>query len=234
GRLYQLMSEQAQISDDTWEDVASTARPPIWGNSDKIFDPPQPAGDQSLPTLPVPSAGSLSIGHDWKQENSRRLEIASGALSDHDELLDLLHANLATVNDNRYNLEVFLSIAQIYRQSLEMIVDLGRISDQLKTAQTAAARGEARDALSAIDEALDQAGEIHRRRNRALKAATETWYKTWFPRVAEANGRRYLDQVDHVKDHRPIRTLDMSYLIYRELLYPLGDWAAQTLDARNE
>jgi len=234
GRLYQLMSEQAQISDDTWEDVASTARPPIWGNSDKIFDPPQPAGDQSLPTLPVPSAGSLSIGHDWKQENSRRLEIASGALSDHDELLDLLHANLATVNDNRYNLEVFLSIAQIYRQSLEMIVDLGRISDQLKTAQTAAARGEARDALSAIDEALDQAGEIHRRRNRALKAATETWYKTWFPRVAEANGRRYLDQVDHVKDHRPIRTVDMSYLIYRELLYPLGDWAAQTLDARNE
>lgn len=234
GRLYQLMSEQAQISDDTWEDVASTARPPIWGNSDKIFDPPQPAGDQSLPTLPVPSAGSLSIGHDWKQENSRRLEIASGALSDHDELLDLLHANLATVNDNRYNLEVFLSIAQIYRQSLEMIVDLGRISDQLKTAQTAAARGEAGDALSAIDEALDQAGEIHRRRNRALKAATETWYKTWFPRVAEANGRRYLDQVDHVKDHRPIRTVDMSYLIYRELLYPLGDWAAQTLDARNE
>jgi hypothetical protein len=61
-----------------------------------------------------------------------------------------------------------------------------------------------------------------------------TWYRTWFPRVAEANGRRYLDEVDNVKDHRPVRTVDMSYLVYRELLYPLGDWAARTLEARNE
>jgi hexosaminidase len=234
GRLYQLMSEQAQISDDTWEDVASSARPPIWGNSDKIFTPPKPAGDQTLPTLPVPSAGALAVGHDWKQENSRRLEIVTAALSDHDELLDLLHANLSRVNENRYNLEVFLSIAQLYRQSLEMIVDLGRISDLLKAAQNAAGQGNSGDALAALDEALDQAAGIQRRRNRALQDTTNTWYKTWFPRVGEANGRHYLDQVDHVKDHRPMRTVDMSYLVYRELLYPLGDWAAQTLEARNE
>jgi hexosaminidase len=234
GRLYQLMSEQAQISDDTWEDVASSARPPIWGNSDKIFTPPKPAGDQSLPALPIPSAGSLMIGHDWKAENSRRLEIATAALADHDELLDLLHANLERVNDNRYNLEVFLSIAQLYRQSLEMIVDLGSISELLKAAQTAAAQGDGSEALAALDGALDKAIGIQRRRNRALQDSTNTWYKTWFPRVAEANGRRYLDQVDHVKDHRPIRTVDMSYLVYRELLYPLGDWAAQTLEARNQ
>ncbi len=36
-----------------------------------------------------------------------------------------------------------------------------------------------------------------------------------------------------MKDHRPVRTVDMTYLIYRELLYPLGDWAAGTLAARN-
>jgi len=228
------MSEQAQISDDTWEDMASSARPPLWGNSDNIFTPPKPAGDQTLPALPVPSAGALTIGHDWKQENSARLEIAAAALADHDELLDLLHANLRRVNNNRYNLEVFLSIAQLYRQSLEMIVDLGRISNLLKAAQNAAAQGNSGDALAALDEALDHVAGIQRRRNRALQDATSTWYKTWFPRVPEANGRRYLDQVDHVKDHRPVRTVDMSYLVYRELLYPLGDWAAQTLEARNE
>jgi hypothetical protein len=234
GRLYQLMSEQAQISDDTWENMPSIARAPIWGNSDRIFNPPKPATDQTLPPLPVPSAGSLWIGHDWKEENSRRLEIATAALSDHDELLDLLHANLGRVNDNRYNLEVFLSIAQLYRQSLEMILDLGRISDLLKAAQSAAGQGDGSEALAALDGALDNAAGIQRRRNRALQDSTNTWYKTWFPRVTEANGRRYLDQVDHVKDHRPVRTVDMSYLVYREILYPLGDWAAQTLEARNE
>ncbi len=234
GRLYQLMSEQAQIWDDTWEDMASNARTPIWGNSDKIFTPPKPAGDQTLPRLPVPSAETLAVGHDWKQENSRRLEIATAALPDNDELLDLLYANLGRVNDKRYNLEVFLSIAGLFRQNLEMILDLGEMSDLLKAAQTAAGRGDGVEALAALDEALDTAARIQRRRNRALQDATNTWYKAWFPRVAEANGRRYLDQVDNVKDHRPVRTVDMSYLVYRELLYPLGDWAARTLDARNE
>jgi hypothetical protein len=234
GRLYQLMSEQAQIWDDTWEISRSTARTPIWGNSDRIFHPPQPAEDQTLPSLPIPSATTLTISHDWTEENSRRLEIAATALQENDELLDLLHANLKSANHNQFNLEVLLSIAELCRQNLEMILDLGRMNDLLKAAQTAAKQGEGSEAVASLDEALNTAAGIQRRRNRALQNATSTWYRTWFPRVAEANGRRYLNQVDDVKDHRPVRTVDMSYLVYRELLYALGDWAAQTLAARNE
>jgi hexosaminidase len=234
GRLYQLMSEQAQTWDDTWELAPSKARSPIWGNSDKIFNPPRPAEDQKLPPLPVPSARNLAIGYDWKQENSRRVAIASAALQDNDELLDLLYGNLKTVDQNRYNLEVFLSIAGLYRQNLEMILELARINGLLKQAQTDAKREKPSEAVASLDEALNAADAILRERNSALQNATRVWYQTWFPRVAEANGRRYLDQVDDVKDHRPVRTIDMSYLAYRELLYPLGDWAAATLAARNE
>ena len=234
GRLYQLMSEQAQIWDDIWEISPSSARTPIWGNSDRIFDPPKPAEDQTLPPLPIPSAASLTISRDWTQENSRRLEIAATALSENDELLDLLYGNLKKVSDNQYNLEVFLSIADLCRQNLEMILELHRMSELLKTAQTAVRQGKDSEAIASLDEALNAAAGIQRRRNRALQNATSTWYKTWFPRVAEANGRRYLNQVDDVKDHRPVRTVDMSYLVYRELLYPLGDWADGTLAARNE
>ena len=234
GRLYQLMSEQAQIWDDTWEEAPSSARTPIWGNSDRIFNPPHSADDQTLPPLPIPFTGTMAIAHNWRQENSRRLEIAATAVSESDELLDLLHANIGRVNDHQYNLAVFLSIAQLYRQNLEMILDLGRISDLLKQAQAAAEKGGGGETLAALDEALDAAAGIQRRRNRVLQDATSTWYQTWFPRVAAANGRRYLDQVDDVKDHQPVRTVEMSYLVYRELLYPLGDWAAQTLAVRNE
>ena len=148
--------------------------------------------------------------------------------------LDLLYANLKKVSDNQYNLEVFLSIADVCRQNLEMILELGRMSELLKAAQTAVRQGKDSEAIASLDEALNAAAGIQRRRNRALQNATSTWYKTWFPRVAEANGRRYLNQVDDVKDHRPVRTVDMSYLVYRELLYPLGDWADGTLAARNE
>ena len=85
-----------------------------------------------------------------------------------------------------------------------------------------------------MDEALDAARRIWLRRNQAYHEAVAVWYRSWFPRVLEANGRRYLDQVDDVKDHRPVRTVDMSYLIYPELMYPLGEWAAGTESARNQ
>ncbi|HRE53006.1 MAG TPA: hypothetical protein PK339_16420, partial [Flavitalea sp.] len=49
----------------------------------------------------------------------------------------------------------------------------------------------------------------------------------------EANGRTYLDKVDDIKDHIPVRTVDMSYLIYRQLNYALGKWADETRQSRN-
>jgi hexosaminidase len=233
-RVYQLMSEQAEFWDDSWDRVASSARPPIWGNSERPFQPPRPAHDQTLTQLPVPSAPLLQLGHNWSLENSRRLELAGEFLQQNNELLDLLHANLERVDFNRYNLEVFLSVAGLYRQNLQMILALDRINHLLRSAAAAAARAETADAVNSIDQALDLAAEIRRERNAALQNATATWYKSWFPRVAEANGRRYLDVVDDVKDHHPVRTVDMRYLVYRELLYPLGEWADKTQAVRNQ
>jgi hexosaminidase len=231
--LYQLMSEQAEFWEDSWDTVPSAARTPIWGDSDRIWHPPHPAHDQMLPRLPLPSA-LLLPDHDWSPENERRTELAAQFLVQNDELMDLLRSNLARVEFNRYNLEVYLSVAQLFRQNLQMLLELGRINQLLKVAATAAGHAEAAQAVGAIDQALDLAQEIRRERNQALADATATWYKTWFPRVAEANGRKYLDLVDDVKDHHPVRTVDMSYLVYRELLYPLGDWADKTQAVRNE
>jgi hexosaminidase len=233
GRLYQLMSEQARFWEDSWETVPSAARTPIFGNSYGVFNPPRPARDQALPPLPVPSSDNLEPSHDWSLENAKRLELAAKFLAENDELLDLLHANIERVEFNRYNLEVFLSIAQLYRQNLEMILSLGRMNDLLKSAAAAARQPDAATAVGTLDRALALAEFTRQQRNAALKGSTATWYKSWFPRVAKANGRRYLNKVDDVKDHLPVRTVDMSYLVYRELLYPLGDWAAQVRAVRN-
>ncbi len=234
GRLYQLMSEQAQFWLDSWETGPSAARSPILGNSYRIFNPPRPADDQYLPLLPTPTPELLRLDHDWHLENRERLELAGRFLAQNDELLDLLHENIARVQLNRYNMRVFLSIAALYRQSFLMLQDLGRISDALKTAETNAGGAEAEKAVASLDRAIDIAENIRQRRNRALQDATATWYETWFPRVKEANGRKYLDKVDDIKDHQPVRTVDMSYLVYRELLYPLGEWAKTVIAVRNE
>jgi hypothetical protein len=233
GSVYQGMSQQAEFWQDSWEEKASSARTPIFGASYGIFNPPRPADDQTLPLLPAPEPQLLRLGHDWRQENAQRLEMAGQYLTQNDSLLDLLRMNMERVEFNHYNLEVFLSIARLCRQNLEMLLDLGRIDSLLKSAEAAATRADAARAVANVDRALDVAENIRQERNTVLRDATTTWQKTWRPRVAEANGRLYLDQVDDVKDHLPVRTVDMSYLVYRELQYPLGEWTTETLAARN-
>jgi hypothetical protein len=233
-RLYELMSRQARFWDDSWETAPSQARTPIFGYSQGIFDQPRPAHDQTLPRLPVPSPAGLKIDKDWLNENQGRLAFARKFLAENRELISLLSENRLRVRFNRYNLEVFLSIARLCRENLEMLLDLQRIDLELKGAQSQAAQLDPARALVHLDEALGLLRRIWQRRNEAYQSAVTTWYQSWFSRVPEANGRRYLDQVDDVKDHRPMRTVDMSYLIYRELLYPLGEWAEGTENVRNQ
>jgi hypothetical protein len=133
-----------------------------------------------------------------------------------------------------YNLEVYLAIAQLFRQNLLMLRNLDEIDTALKTAEHLAGQADAEGAVASLDHALDLAENIRRQRNDIFQDAVMTWYKSWYPRVPEANGRVFLDKVDDAKDHMPGRTVDMTYLIYRELLYPLGDWAEKTLAVRNQ
>jgi hypothetical protein len=234
GHLFQLMSEQAGFWEDSWETGPSSARTPIWGNSFGQFNPPRPAHDQYLPPMPVPSSGLLRLDSNWRAENQERLGRAGVLLAQNDELIDLLDMNIERVRFNRYNLQVLLSIAGLFRQNLLMLQDLGRIWDALNAAAAAAGKSDAASALSDLDRAIDITHTIQQNRNQALQDATSIWYQSWFPRVSEANGRKFLDRVDDVKDHQPVRTIDMSYLVFRQLLYPLGDWAAKTVEIRNE
>ncbi len=233
-RLYQLMSYQAQLWNDTWDTVPSTSRKPIWGNSEGIFKPPHPAQDQAVPLPGIPSGADLSYDGAWSRDNAQRLRVAEEALPGSEELLGLLYDAQRRAEFNRYNLEVFGSLAQLFRQNLHLLDSLGRMDRALSDASSAAKKGEHAEAVAAVDRALELARGNRDDRNAALRDAIVTWYKTWYPRTAEANGRRFLHEVDDVKDHLPDRTVDMSYLVYRELLLPVDDWYKRVQSARNQ
>lgn len=233
-RVYELMSQQAQLYVDSWETGPSKARKPILGNSRGLFDKPHPANDQSIELPPVPSGKDLSYSSTWTADNAKRLKLASQSMADCGELLDLLDQNERLAEFNHYNLEVFRSIAHLYEQNLKMLTDLGKIDESLAAAGTQEQEGNPQQAVATLDRALDVARQIRLERNTVLADATATWYKTWYPRVAAANGRLFLHELDDVKDHVPDRTVDMSYLIYRELLLPFGEWFDHVEGARNE
>ena len=232
-RLYQLMSHQAQFWADSWDRADTTARKPIFGSSRRVFVPRQAAKDFTIELPEAPAPGDLAYSYPWSWANRKRLDLASQFRQENDELLNLLDENLGRVEVNRYNLEVYVSIARLYRQNLDMLASLRLIDARLSSAYAASRGGKAREALSAVDQALDEAREIRKQRNTVLRFAEECWYKSWQPRVLEANGRRFFHQLDDVKDHEPDRTVDMSYLVYRQLLLPFDDWYEKVLAARN-
>ncbi len=236
GRVYQLMSLQAQFWADSWDTIPSVSRRPNFGNCGEPRCPQeaQPVEDQTLALPPVPSSTDLSYSSAWNRENAKRLELAGEALIENDELLNLLYSNLHRVEFNRYNLEVFISIAQIYRQNLLMLRSLVSIDAALEAAGKAAAQGRAADAVFSVDQALATAEGIRGERNRTLRQVNDIWLQSWQPRVSEAKGRRFLHVMDDVKDHVPDWTIDMTYVIYRELLLPLGEWVSKVQVARNE
>jgi hexosaminidase len=236
GRVYQLMSTQAQFWASSWDSEPSGALPLIFGYSYGIG--PFTPHIATLPLPPVPRGDFLRLGNNWAQDNARRLELAWKFLGENDELENLLYANLHSVEFNRYNLEVYLSIAKLYRQNLLMLQGLGEIAGELENAQKAAAGLHYGDAASALDQALDRAGRIRDERNQALADVTAAWYKTWFPRVRDANGRHVArDPQSFVdmgtSDAARRRQEGMAYLIEREFALPLGEWAAQVRDVRN-
>jgi hypothetical protein len=231
-RVYQLMSDQAQSWNDSWDPMESKARKPIWGSSYAIFNPPHPAHDQTLPLPPVPDSG-LSYSSTWSKDNSRRVVLALRAEQQNQVLLGLLHENIQRAQFNRYNLQVYLTIADLCRQNLAMIVGIHRMDVDLEAASRSKEK-DPKEALGEVDSALDTATSIWQQRNQVLKNSVATWDERWFPRVEEANGRRFVHELDDVKDHLPDRTADMSYLVYREKLLPFGEWVNAIAAARNQ
>ena len=232
-KLYRLMANQAQFWSDSWESGPAKSRKGIWGSSNRIFNPRHPSNDQFIPLPPAPTA-ELKYDSAWSKDNAKRLELAKEYLALNDELMGLLAKNQQAADFNRYNLEVFQSVAQVMRHNLTMLADLGRIDQLLAQARDAAGRGQAKQAVAAVDEALALAGKMRRERNTVLRDATQTWYKSWYPRVLEGNGRKFLHELDDVKDHIGDRTVDLSYMIQREILLPFGEWVEQVRAARNQ
>ncbi len=232
-QVYELLSTQADFWDKSWDWDFFDWRTPLFGNSYKVYDTPRLARDQTLAMLPVPAGADLSATNDWNTTNKLRLEAAEKFLVESDKLMKLLEENMIRANYQHYNLQVLYSIASLMRQNLNMLMELKKINNLLEISSGLAKTNPAA-AIAMLDETLDHAVSIRNERNQVLQSLTTTWYQDWHPRVAEANGRKFLDQVDDVKDHQPIRTVDMSYLIYRQLKYPLGKWAGEVLKVRNE
>jgi hypothetical protein len=232
-KVYQLLTTQAEFYHSSWHEVNSTFRKPILGNSYGIFDKPHPAKDQTLPLLPVPAANNLALSHLWDTTSAERLKLAQQYLAENNQLQQLLRSNISIQKAQRHNLEILLSVAELCKQNLQMLLALKKINDHLRAA-SAKASVKPVAAVASLDSALNMAAAIKIQRNTTFSSISNLWLKDWYPLVAEANGRKFVFELDDIKDHQPARTIDLTYLIYRQLNYPLGKWAEEVQKVRND
>ncbi|GAB3317090.1 hypothetical protein GCM10027299_08080 [Larkinella ripae] len=232
--VYRILSVQAEFHTESWDWIDSPWRSPIKGNSDSLYRQPKPERDQTLPLLPVPAPGTLALASKKYPVNAERLATAKSFLPRYEHALQLLRANKSrTKKTQLYNLEVLESVAALCGQNLRMLVALNRVADRLQAASSAAAANPA-GAIRQLDAALDMVRQLKTQRDSTLERVTKVWSNEWHPLVEKANGRTFLHQVDDIKDHQPVRTTDLSYLIYRELHYPLEQWWNDVQKVRNE
>ncbi|HKK42893.1 MAG TPA: glycoside hydrolase family 20 zincin-like fold domain-containing protein, partial [Bacteroidales bacterium] len=230
-KIYRLMSTQAEFYNMSWDRSPSDLRSPIIGNSEGIYNVPQPAHDKTLSPLPIPTTADLSLKYDRSRRNEWRKGAALYFLKENNELEYLIKENLHNDVNQQYNLEIFLSIAAVCRHNIDFILGLDTINSLMQEASSIAGTKPAY-ALRLLDKAINKAVSLTHNRDSIFREITELWYRDWYPLEEKANNRKFLFKVDDVKDHLPGRTIDLGYLFYPEINYHLEDWAREITNIR--
>ena len=207
--VYRDMQGQARFWEGSWERMPSTVRGPAYGCSSAK----RPVGRQDLmlPAPPLPEAADLSFQPIYTDPYEDEVMEATDYLAQSDRLLARLHAALPRARRNRYNLEVFLSLAAFMRSHLEMLNGFGEIEQMLGEARQAHEDGQVEQAAQLLGRAHAAAGGIVEGTEVAYRNLVGVWEKSHLPRNAPVDGREFLHVMDDVKDHFADRRADLSY-----------------------
>jgi hypothetical protein len=224
--VYRGLQAQARFFESSWDRAVSKARGPGYGNSygkgtgTTRFDQtlPQPA----MPTMPGLSFTPVYVGNYGKlAEDAGRLAL------ENDELIHRIHQNIAKADRNRYNLEVFLSIAELTGHHNRLIFGMKSIEEKLKAARAAAEKNDPQQAVGRLVAAYEQARDIVEERHKTFRRLKTTWEKSRLPKGQEVNGKKFYHELDDTKDHWADRRPDLSYMIAPEESIELEKWMKQ-------
>ena len=221
--VYRGMQGQAQFFERSWDRIVSRARASGYGNSygkgigttrhDQTLPPP------ALPTLPGLNFTPVYVGRYEKLIADAQLNAR-----ENDVLVSRIHQNLLKADRNRYNLEVFLSIAELTGHHSRLILGMKEIEAKLGSARQSAEKGDAPQAVGQMLAAYARARSIIEERQKMFASLTTVWEKSRFPKGREVNGKKFLHVLDDVKDHWADRRADLSYMIAPEESIGLEQW----------
>ena len=221
--VYRGMQAQARFFENSWDEVVSRVRGKAYGNSDG-----KGVGgvryDLTLPPPPCPSLPSLALRPVYTERYAAVADRARQMALENDRLVERLHRALYTAGRNRYNLEVFLSLAGLTGHHDRMLAGLKSIEQGLISARAAAEKNDPEGALERLFESYRQGLSICQERKAVLARLAATWEKSRFAKGREVNGREFYHVMDDTKDHWADRRPDLSYMTAPEESIGLEEW----------
>ncbi len=108
-----------------------------------------------------------------------------------DDLVNRLTRYIGQVERNRYNLEVYLSIAYLERYFINTVLTLRDAESLMLRAQSAAADGKPANAVADLVEASNQVGALITWSNWMWKNLTLTWEKSRYEKGRSLERTRF-------------------------------------------
>ncbi len=221
--IYRGIQLQARFFDRSWDWEISRARGPGYGNSEgKGIGTTR--YDWTLPSPALPRLPGLDFVPVYGERYQARSKDAELMALENDALVHSLHQSLLNCTRNRYNLEVFLSLAGLTGHQARLMLGMKRIEDSLASARQSALHGNSKAAVGYLVAALEQAQGIIEERKADFSYLQTVWEKSRYPKGQEVDGKKFFHVLDDVKDHFADRRVDLTYMIAPEESIELDKW----------
>jgi hypothetical protein len=210
--VYKLLIEGAQFFGSGWDQVTSKERGPGYGNSNgKGIGTRRTDDILGLPEIPLEV--TLNIPARFSETYRELIVRAENMKVKNDDLVNRLTRYVGQVERNRYNLEVYLSIAYLERYFISTVLTLRDVEALMLRAQSAAAENRPTNAVADLVEASNQVGSLIAWSNWMWENLTVTWEKSRYEKGRSVSGRDFVHVLDDVKDHPADRRKGLDYLI---------------------
>ncbi len=231
--IYYQMIEGAQFFAKGWDKVTSTERAPGYGNSyGKGIGTERT--DEVLTIPDIPEKSTLSVTPKFSTNYSEMITQAQTMKYKNEDLINRLNRYIGQVERNRYNLEVFLSIAYLERYFIKTVLTLNNAESLMVRATSAANDGKHADAVTFMVEASNDVESLVNWGDWMWENLTKTWEKSRYEKGRSVNGRNFVHVLDDVKDHFADRRKGLDYMIAPFQRMDLPNWRNRLNERINE
>lgn len=228
--IYQSLQSGARYYEDLWERRPSTERYMVYGSS---YGPtPYRVFDIYLEMPNLPSVSDLSISTNFRDKNKEKIESATKLKPIIEELIHKLIYATNHVSRNRYNLEVFLSIASLEKYTINTVLDLAKIENYMELASDESKNSE--EKIAYLVEAYHIVEQINTNQWKMWNSFEEVWEKSRFEKCRSVEGKDFVHVFDDVKDHFADRRLGLEYMLAPFERMEIEEWQNQLWNVINK